>query len=146
MANFSRKEGDIIHQTLSFTYYKLYCKWNPYWFIDLRDLYVQTYIKIFFSNIFFYFSGVTLHSELKKTSIIKSMKIVKSISTYCIFKGVVARNAFQLEFSELLFFLFNGLNYIYRASIWKNFNFLPCSLKKIKTWKSYFCDIHMLFV
>ena len=29
-------------------------------------------------------------------------------------KGVVARNAFKLEFSELyIFFLFNGLNYIY---------------------------------
>ena len=45
-------------------------------------------------------------------------------------KGVVARNAFKLEFSELhIFFLFNGLNYIYRAYIWKNLNFLPCNTK-----------------
>ena len=33
-------------------------------------------------------------------------------------KGVVAQNAFKLEISELqIFFLFNGLNYIYRAYI-----------------------------
>ena len=60
------------------------------------------------------------HSICKKTS--------KNL-----FKGLVARSAFKLEFSELHFFLFNSLNCIYMTYILRNFNFLPSSFKNIMT-------------
>ena len=61
--------------------------------------------------------------DFKSESVAKSEKQVTKIcfvESYSIHKGVVARYAFKLEFSELhsYFFLFNGLNNIYRAYIY----------------------------
>ena len=83
--------------------------------------------------IYKYYTGTNKFISKEKRSCKKSLFKTKK-TPIKITKGVVARNAFKLKFSELLIFPF--------LMVWTTFQFLPCSFNNIKKWKSYSCDIY----